>query len=140
MPDLGDVQDVAVIDVLVRPGDRVEVDTTLVTLESDKATMDVPATAAGIVMHVLVKAGDKVSSGTVIATLAAPGAATDETATHGALRATEPYGGEPYLDTVPIKPMPQDEPARPAPAAGGAAPDPAPSPAAAPAAAVQLQG
>jgi dihydrolipoamide dehydrogenase len=132
VPDLGDVQDVAVIDVLVRPGDRVEVDTPLVTLESDKATMDVPATAAGVVLHVLVKAGDKVSSGAVIATLAAPGAATDETATHGALRATEPYGGEPYLDTVPIKPMPHDEPARPAPAAADAAPDPVRSAAVAP--------
>jgi len=132
VPDLGDVQGVAVIDVLVRPGDRVDVDTPLVTLESDKATMDVPATVAGIVMHVLVKAGDKVSSGTVIATLAAPGASTDETATHGALRATEPYGGEPYLDTVPIKPMPHEEPARPAPAAAGAAPDPVRSPAATP--------
>jgi len=131
VPDLGDVQDVAVIDVLVKPGDRVAVDTPLVTLESDKATMDVPATAAGVVMHVLVKAGDKVSSGTVIATLAAPGASTDETATQGALRATEPYGGEPYLDTVPIKPMPHDEPARSAPAAAGAAPDPARSLAAA---------
>jgi len=132
VPDLGDVQGVAVIDVLVRPGDRVDVDTPLVTLESDKATMDVPATVAGIVMHVLVKAGDKVSSGTVIATLAAPGASTDETATHGALRATEPYGGEPYLDTVPIKPMPHEEPARPAPAAAGAAPDPVRSPATTP--------
>ena len=117
VPDLGDVQDVALIEVLVRPGDRVEVDTPLVTLESDKATMDVPATAAGVVMHVHVKNGDKVSSGSVIATLASPGTSTEETATHGALRATEPYGGEPYLDTVPIKPMPHDEPARPAPAA-----------------------
>ena len=117
VPDLGDVQDVAVIDVLVKPGDRVEVDTPVVTLESDKATMDVPATAAGVVMHVHVKNGDKVSSGSVIATLASPGTSTEETATHGALRATEPYGGEPYLDTVPIKPMPHDEPARPAPAA-----------------------
>ncbi len=136
VPDLGDVQDVAVIDVLVRPGDRVEVDTPLVTLESDKATMDVPATAAGVVTQVLVKAGDKVSSGTVIATLASA-ASTDVTATHGALRASEPYGGEPYLDTVPIKPMPHDAPARTVPAAGGAAPDPVRSPAAVPAAAVR---
>jgi len=135
VPDLGDAQDVAVIDVLVRPGDRVEIDTPLVTLESDKATMDVPATVAGVVMHVLVKTGDKVSSGTVIATLASPAASTDETATRGALRASEPYGGEPYLDTVPIKPMPHDEPARPAPAAVGAVPDPVRSSEAAPAAA-----
>jgi dihydrolipoamide dehydrogenase len=134
VPDLGDVQGVAVIDVLIRPGDRVEVDMPLVTLESDKATMDVPATAAGIVTHVHVKAGDRVSSGTVIATLASARASTEETATHGALRAAEPYGGEPYLDTVPIKPMPHDEPARPAPAVTA---EPVHSPAAAPAAATR---
>jgi len=134
VPDLGDVQGVAVIDVLIRPGDRVEVDMPLVTLESDKATMDVPATAAGIVTHVHVKAGDRVSSGTVIATLVSARASTEETATHGALRAAEPYGGEPYLDTVPIKPMPHDEPARPAPAVTA---EPVHSPAAAPAAATR---
>jgi dihydrolipoamide dehydrogenase len=134
VPDLGDVQGVAVIDLLIRPGDRVEVDMPLVTLESDKATMDVPATAAGIVTHVHVKAGDRVSSGTVIATLASARASTEETATHGALRAAEPYGGEPYLDTVPIKPMPHDEPARPAPAVTA---EPVHSPAAAPAAATR---
>jgi dihydrolipoamide dehydrogenase len=135
VPDLGEVQGVAVIDVLVRPGDRVEVDTPLVTLESDKATMDVPATAAGIVTHVHVKAGDKVSSGTVIATLASARTSTEETATHGALRAAEPYGGEPYLDTVPIKPMPHDEPAQPA---SAAASEPARSPAASPTEATRL--
>ena len=128
VPDLGEVQGVAVIDVLVKPGDRIEVDTPLVTLESDKATMDVPATAAGIVKAVLVKAGDKVSSGTVIATLAAATASSDETATHGALRATEPYGGEPYLDTVPMKPMAHDVPVGPAPAAVAVSPSPVPGP------------
>jgi len=131
VPDLGDVQGVAVIEVLVKPGDRVEVDTPLVTLESDKATMDVPASAVGIVGEVLVKAGDVVSSGTVIATLAAADASTDVTAKRGALRVAEPYGGEPYLDTVPIKPMPQDAAASPAPAPASAAPGPDRSPAAA---------
>jgi dihydrolipoamide dehydrogenase len=92
--------------------------------------MDVPATAAGTVKAVLVKAGDKVSSGTVIATLAAATASSDETATHGALRATEPYGGEPYLDTVPMKPMPHDGPAAPAPAAAAVTPSPGPGPSA----------
>jgi len=108
VPDLGEVQDVTVIDVLVRPGDQVAVDAPLVTLESDKASMDVPATAAGTVARVLVKAGDKVVSGTVVATLSAPAAAPDASRTTGdsgaraALRASEPYGGEPYLDTVPL--------------------------------------
>ena len=79
VPDLGEAHDVAVIDVLVKPGDRVEVDTPLVTLESDKATMDVPATAGGTVGEVFVKTGDKVSTGAVIATLVLP-AATGEAA------------------------------------------------------------
>jgi dihydrolipoamide dehydrogenase len=137
VPELGDVQDVAVIDVLVKPGDRIEVDTPLVTLESDKATMEVPATAAGVVMQVHLKTGDKVSSGTAIATLASPGTATEETATHGALRAAEPYGGEPYLDTVPIKPMAHDEPVQPAPGAAGVVPEPVRGSAVAPTAATR---
>jgi dihydrolipoamide dehydrogenase len=113
IPDLGEAHGVSVIEVLVKPGDRVEVDTPLVTLESDKATMDVPATAAGTVTGVLVKVGDKVDSGTAVVTLsgdeAAPG--VDDTASRTAPRATEPYGGEPYLDTVPIAPLQAGAPA-----------------------------
>lgn len=67
VPDLGNFSDVAVVEVLVRPGERIEVDSPLVTLETDKASMDVPATAAGTVTEVLVKPGDKVSKGSLIA-------------------------------------------------------------------------
>jgi dihydrolipoamide dehydrogenase len=112
IPDLGDVKDVTVLEVLVKAGEAVEVDTPLVTLESDKATMDVPSTASGVIASVSVGAGDKVSSGSVVATLVAepmgPASATpatDDTAMRAALRASEPYGGEPYLDTVPMSPM-----------------------------------
>ena len=70
VPDLGDFKDVPVIEVLVKPGDRIEKEAPLVTLESDKASMDVPASAAGVVKDVRVNAGDKVSQGTVIATIA----------------------------------------------------------------------
>jgi dihydrolipoamide dehydrogenase len=106
VPDIGDFKDVAVIDVLVSPGDRVERETPLVTLESDKATMDVPSSASGIVESVLVKAGDRVSQGSAIATLKPlREPALDETAPRAVLRAAEPYGGEPYLDTVPVAPM-----------------------------------
>jgi dihydrolipoamide dehydrogenase len=126
IPDLGEAGEVAVIDVLVKPGDRVEVDAPLVTLESDKATMDVPATAAGTVVKVHVKAGDKVATGTPIATLAATGAAVASTSDARVLRASEPYGGEPYLDTVPIQPMAKDA------AADGSAPPPAAAASAAP--------
>src|SRR5580692_243087 len=67
VPDIGSAHDVDVVDVLVKPGDVVEVDTPLVTLETDKASMDVPSTLAGTVAEVLLKRGDKASAGTVIA-------------------------------------------------------------------------
>jgi dihydrolipoamide dehydrogenase len=67
VPDLGNFADILVVDVLVKKGDCVEVDSPLVTLETDKASMDVPATSAGTIAEVLLKPGDKVSKGTVIA-------------------------------------------------------------------------
>lgn len=67
VPDLGSFNDVAVVDVLIKAGDDIEVDAPLVTLETDKASMDVPATAAGRIAEVLLKRGDKVSKGSVIA-------------------------------------------------------------------------
>ena len=66
VPDLGDFHDVEVIDVLVKPGDKIAVDTPLLTLETEKATMDVPSTAAGVVKSLAVKKGDRVSKGSVI--------------------------------------------------------------------------
>ncbi len=75
VPDIGDFKDVPVIEVLVKPGDTVKAEDSLVTLESDKATMDVPAPAGGVVKSVGVKAGDKVSEGSLILTLDAGGAA-----------------------------------------------------------------
>ena len=78
VPDLGDFHDIPVIDVLVKPGDRVEKEAPLVTLESEKAAMDVPASSAGTIANVLVKPGDKVSKGTLIATLSAPLSSTPQ--------------------------------------------------------------
>ena len=69
VPDMGNFAEVGVIEVLVKPGDRVEVDTPLVTLETEKATMDVPSTAAGIVEKVHVVAGGKISAGGLVVTL-----------------------------------------------------------------------
>jgi pyruvate dehydrogenase E2 component (dihydrolipoamide acetyltransferase) len=66
VPDIGDFNDVPVIEVHVKPGDAVNADDPLVTLESDKATMDVPSPAGGAVADVLVKVGDTVSQGTPI--------------------------------------------------------------------------
>ena len=63
-PDLGDFKNIPIIEVLVKPGDRVEVNTPLVTLETDKATMDVPASISGTVVELLVSVGSRVSKGT----------------------------------------------------------------------------
>jgi pyruvate dehydrogenase E2 component (dihydrolipoamide acetyltransferase) len=69
VPDIGDFKDVPVIEILVKAGDEVAAETPLVTLESDKATMDVPSPAGGVVREILVKVGDKVSQGTRVARL-----------------------------------------------------------------------
>jgi pyruvate dehydrogenase E2 component (dihydrolipoamide acetyltransferase) len=69
VPDIGDYKDVPVIEVLVKVGDSVKAETSLITLESDKATMEVPAPVSGIVRELKVKVGDKVSEGKVILTL-----------------------------------------------------------------------
>ena len=66
VPDIGDYKDVPVIEVLVKAGDTVEPEQSLVTLESDKATMDVPSPSGGTVKEVKVKVGDSVSEGTLI--------------------------------------------------------------------------
>ena len=76
VPDLGEFKDVEVIEVLVKPGDRVEPEMPLITLETDKATMDVPATAAGVVEALQVAKGDRVSKDSLIAVLAAEGGDT----------------------------------------------------------------
>jgi len=69
VPDIGDFKDVEVIDVLVKVGDTVAAETALVTLETDKATMDVPSPAAGVVKALAVKKGDRVSKGSLVLTL-----------------------------------------------------------------------
>ena len=75
IPDIGNFTDVSVVDVLVKPGDVIAIDSPLVTLETDKASMDVPATAAGTIAEVLLKRGDKVSKGSLIARVEAGTAA-----------------------------------------------------------------
>ena len=77
VPDIGDFHDVPIIDITVKPGDRVKAEEPLITLESDKASMDVPAPSAGLVKSVLVKIGDKVSQGTPILSLELDGAAAE---------------------------------------------------------------
>ena len=80
VPDIGDFKDVPVIELLVKPGDTVKKDDSLVTLESDKATMEVPAPQAGTVKELRVKLGDKVSEGSSILVLDAAGEAAAKAA------------------------------------------------------------
>jgi pyruvate dehydrogenase E2 component (dihydrolipoamide acetyltransferase) len=119
VPDMGNFKDVAIIDVLVKPGEPVEVDTPLVTLESDKATMDVPSTAGGIVEKLHVAKGGTVSTGDLIATVrAAP-------AGEAASAAARPAPVPPPPPTPPPKPPappPAPPPAAAAPAATTSAP------------------
>ena len=75
IPDIGDYKDVPVIEILVKPGDAVKLDQSLLTLESDKATLDVPAPQAGVVAEVLAKVGDKLSMGALIMRLEADASA-----------------------------------------------------------------
>jgi dihydrolipoamide dehydrogenase len=116
VPDLGNFDEVAVVEVLVKPGDKVEVDTSLVTLETEKATMDVPSTAAGTITAVQVKAGDKVRKGSVIVHVAAS-AAAPATVTKA----------PPAAAATPAPPATPAAPAS-APPAGHAAPAPAEQP------------
>jgi len=112
-PDIGDFKDVLVIDVLVKPGDVIKQEDPLVTLETDKATMDVPSTAAGRVVDVLVARGGKVSKGTLLVRV--------ETASAG----DAPAAAAPAVPAVAPAAPAAPAPARAAPPAAAAGPEPA---------------
>ena len=115
VPDIGDFDEVAVIEVFVKPGDSVKVEQSLITVESDKASMEIPSSHAGVVTDLKVKVGDKVRQGTLIAVLQGAGGAA-------ATGPTAPVRAEP-VETA----RPADGPstsAGPAPAAVIAAHDP----------------
>ena len=95
IPNIGDFQDIAVIDVLVKPGDTVKVDDPLVTLESDKAAMDVPSPANGVVEAVAIKVGDKVSEGSAVLTLSGDAEAAPDPAASPAPASAAPAPAAP---------------------------------------------
>ncbi|HTH79610.1 MAG TPA: dihydrolipoyl dehydrogenase, partial [Ramlibacter sp.] len=90
VPDIGDFKDVAVIELLVKPGDNVKVDQSLITVESDKASMEIPSTHAGVVKELKVKLGDKISEGSVLAVLEGQGATSSAPAPASASPAPPP--------------------------------------------------
>src|SRR6059036_3404714 len=71
VPDIGDFDEVSVIEVLVKPGDAIKAEQSLITVESDKASMEIPSSQAGVVKELRVKVGDKVSEGSVLLTIEA---------------------------------------------------------------------
>jgi pyruvate dehydrogenase E2 component (dihydrolipoamide acetyltransferase) len=107
VPDIGDFKEVEIIELMVKVGDTIKVDQSLITVESDKASMEIPSSAAGVIKEIKVKVGDKVAEGSLLLLLEGEGAGAAPTAA----------------------------PAAAAPAPAAAAPAPAPAPAAAPAAA-----
>jgi pyruvate dehydrogenase E2 component (dihydrolipoamide acetyltransferase) len=125
VPDLGGFKDVAIIDVLVKPGDRVEADTPLLTLETEKATMDVPSPGAGVIEKLLVKKGGLVSTGTPVAMLNVEGAA----AAGAAAPVSAPPAAAPAVAAPPTKAAasPPQSAAAPAPMAAPALAAAAPS-------------
>ena len=124
VPDIGDFKDVAVIEVLVKPGDTVALEQSLVTVESDKASMEIPSSHAGRVKALLVKVGDSVSEGSVILSLETQSsAATSQEAAKPAPVASPPPANDPGVTATTAAPAapaaPSGAPA--APAFGGTA-------------------
>ncbi|MFT3666280.1 dihydrolipoyl dehydrogenase [Piscinibacter sp.] len=98
VPDIGDFKDVAIIELLVKPGDTVKAEQSLITVESDKASMEIPSSHAGVVKELKVALGDKVSEGSVILTLeaAGAGASTGSARTDSPAPAPAPVRAEPF--------------------------------------------
>jgi pyruvate dehydrogenase E2 component (dihydrolipoamide acetyltransferase) len=110
VPDIGDFKDVAVIEILVKPGDAVGKEQSLVTLESDKATMEIPSPAAGVVKELKVKVGDKVSKGSAILVLDSKAAPQSEKAKPAAAPApaAQPAPAAPPMQIHGTRPVPRE--------------------------------
>jgi pyruvate dehydrogenase E2 component (dihydrolipoamide acetyltransferase) len=125
VPDIGDFKDVAVIEVLVKPGDTVNNEQSLITVESDKASMEIPSSAAGVVKELKVKLGDKVNAGDLIAVVTGVAAVRGE----GTALVPSPSptlageGGGEGKRAIPTAALPPHEPAAPT----GALPHASPS-------------
>ena len=106
VPDIGDFKDIPVIEIFVKPGDTVKAEDSLVTLESDKATMDVPSPMAGVIKELKVKLGDKVSEGTLIVILEAASAGDAKPAAAAPAPAAAPAKAAPAAPAASAAPIP----------------------------------
>jgi len=125
VPDIGDYKNIPVIEVLVKPGDQVAAEDSLLTLESDKATMEVPSPAAGVVKALKVKVGDKVSEGTLVLILEA----TEGAGKTAPQQEVPPPAAAPAQAVAPAaaarnEPAPAATAVAPAPVSAGATPEP----------------
>jgi pyruvate dehydrogenase E2 component (dihydrolipoamide acetyltransferase) len=112
VPDIGDFKEVEVVEILVKPGDTVAKEQSLVSLESDKATMEIPSPEAGVVKELKIKVGDKVSQGSVLLALEASGAApaAEKTVEKTAEKKPEPQKENPPAPSVVtrVEPVPSE--------------------------------
>src|SRR5213595_2905277 len=93
VPNIGDFKDVEVIELMVKPGDTIKVDQSLVTVESDKASMEIPSSHAGVVKELKVKVGDKVSKGSLVAVVESSAGAAPAPAAPAPSPQPSPAGG-----------------------------------------------
>jgi pyruvate dehydrogenase E2 component (dihydrolipoamide acetyltransferase) len=115
VPDVGNVAEIDVVEVLIQPGDVVALEQTVATLETDKASMDLPSSAAGTIQQVYIKAGDKVSEGSLIATVLAN---VEEASTEAPAQQATPPAETPVTPPAVVKaPEPVSPPVKPAPEA-----------------------
>ncbi|MEC5217900.1 pyruvate dehydrogenase E2 component (dihydrolipoamide acetyltransferase) [Actimicrobium sp. GrIS 1.19] len=128
VPDIGDFKEVEIIELMVKVGDTVKVDQSLITVESDKASMEIPSSQAGVIKELKVKVGDKVAKGSLILILetsaaAAPAGATDAAPAAPAAAPAAPAAAPAAAAAAPAAAAAAPEPAKPAAAAPAPAPD-----------------
>ncbi|MBH9554357.1 biotin/lipoyl-containing protein, partial [Inhella gelatinilytica] len=102
VPDIGDFKDVAIIEILVKPGDTVAADQSLITVESDKASMEIPATSAGVIQALKVKLGDKINQGDLIALVEGSAAASAAVAAPAPIAPAPATPAAPPAAAVPV--------------------------------------
>jgi pyruvate dehydrogenase E2 component (dihydrolipoamide acetyltransferase) len=118
VPDIGDFDEVGVIELLVKPGDTVKAEQSLITVESDKASMEIPSSHAGVVKELRVQVGDKVKQGSVVLTLEVVGAVSESNTapaqSQQAQAATQTVATTPAPNAAPVAPAPAQRRRRPA--------------------------
>ena len=128
VPDIGDFKDVSVIEVLVKPGDTIKAEQSLITVESDKASMEIPSSAAGVLKELKVKLGDVVNIGDLLAVLEGAGAATDAATPSPQPSQQRGEGAKPAASSTAAAPVSTPSPAAAEQGSGEGSPALAPAP------------